>query len=512
MAKKEKEPSDEIVRATSLYSIPLWVLPQKEERDAEGKAKKHWPGKCQRSDPDACQACRMLHALQQAQQEVTRGMNAAIRQHFRTDSDLLDAFQVLNGRMPGKGEISWPAVMKKDGGVYTYETIRKVVPALSSHIAAAIQKAAAEYWKRYRFETLIKQERRAPGFTESPIPLPKDSVRLTQEGKRFRLQFSLQAGGGQILSLLVEPRDARQERELKALMDGTWRRGSMQILQDSKRYSRWFFRISYKRKKPATPSPERVMGINRGIRCFLAWSAFDGSSDYDAGTDIVSTLKGFQRRRRAYQHQYKWSNRRGHGKTRSLRPIERLEGKGERWRANTCQTRARAITRICIEKKISLVGIEDLTGIRDKIPEHLEGGERVYVLIQEWPYFQLQSRIIACLEEAGIRYVILPPRYISQECPECRFTSPANIDWKEHWFRCRKCNHSRHLDVVAATNIRDRVREHLAGFTPPGPARNPPTPTKSLDSLPDDDEVLIPAQDVPEERKGTARKRRLKDV
>jgi transposase len=73
--------------------------------------------------------------------------------------------------------------------------------------------------------------------------------------------------------------------------------------------------------------------------------------------------------------------------------------------------------------------------------------------VQEWPYFQLQMRLCACLDEYGIAHTVVSAEYISQTCPQCGAEDPKNRDMRRWQLRCASCGYRRHLDVAAALNV-----------------------------------------------------------
>jgi IS605 OrfB family transposase len=163
----------------------------------------------------------------------------------------------------------------------------------------------------------------------------------------------------------------------------------------------------------------------------------------------VAYLKQMQERRKQYQRDAKASGRSGRGRKRILRPIEHLSGKARRWRHTKCQTIARRLAKWLDDRGVKTLLVEDFTGIRDSDI----GNEHINQLIQEWPYFELETRIRSCCEEHGIEVVKLPANYISQRCPRCGHTGKENQDFNRWRLHCTSCGFKQHLDVAAATNL-----------------------------------------------------------
>lgn len=378
----------------------------------------------------------------------------------------------------------WPSV-------YSYPAIRAAVPRLSSHIAATLQSTIAGKWQRERFNTLIRQNRKPFRFREGmPIPLPRQAIRILEgdevtrgnEKAPYMLSFSLAAGrheGGAEFRLPLVPDSARQRIELHALATGQWKLGQASLEPDRRKRGRWYLRFSYTRVVERPQIPIKWAAINRGICVFLAALTQDGERLLYDGTDIEGYLKQIQDRRRQYQRAGRVAGRKGHGTDRTLRPIETLEGKARRWRETRCQTLAREFVRWLVKHGITDLIVENFKGIRDAPVESLEGGVYVWQRIQEWPYFQLGSRIRACCDEAGIRVHERDPEYNSQACPACSHTSPDNIDLRWRKLRCAnpECSYVEQLDVAYCRNALQRER---SGDVPgPGVARKAGRPGKS---------------------------------
>lgn len=376
---------------------------------------------------------------------------------------------------PPNETIVWPHV-------YTYPLLCRAVPQLGSTITALLYERIHSKWKGERFKQLLRSDAKPFRFrTGMPIPLPARSVRIVPGDSAsrgntpapFTLSFSLHGGrhqGGAEFRLPLVPNSARQAEELRALASGQWQMGQVSIEPDRrKKRGRWYLRFSYTRVVERPAVPIKWAAINRGLCVMLCSLVEDGQRLLEEGNDVEDFLKQIQARRRSYQRAGKTSNRRGHGRNRTLRPIEALEGKARRWRETWCQTKAREHVRWLAKQGVTDLIYEDFSGIRDAPVESLEGGVYVWQRIQEWPYGQLGSRIVACCDEVGIRTHKRDPAYNSQTCPKCGHVSPDNVDLRYRKLRCTKCGHAEHLDVAYCRNALERERS--GGVSTPGVAR-----------------------------------------
>lgn len=409
---------------------------------------KHANRKC--GGRDVCPACQLLQALYASKDECARAANVALRARWRADAETLDAFMAEHGRPPKKGA-EWPTVKFN-----TYQQVRRVAPGLSTSTASSLARAVDQKWAEKRWISLIFTKERPPHWqSKLPVPLRAAELKLRAlGGDRYGLSAAIRSGDDGRFTLPITVKDRAQNRVLHALTQGHWKIGAAQLEQDRLRPSTWYLRLSYKREVDVVAGPEVTAGINRGIRCFLAAITSTGEQCIYGGTDIVAFLKQMQRRRREYQRQLMFSNRRSHGRKRALKPIEKLEGTAERWRQTRCQTIARSFVRWLVQQKVTKLYVEDFTGIRDFAVEDL--GEHVGQLVQEWPYYQLQTRLVSCAEEAGLTVEQVPAEHISQTCPSCGHVDPENVDLKSWLMKCVECGHKRHLDVAAAWNVRVR--------------------------------------------------------
>lgn len=439
-ANESDKDSFTIIRATTRFQVDLRALSIDDSKGRE-KGDKRVLSKDEK---------RARDILEDVSRLTTTARNVAMRANIRTDSDALDKVMAATGAMPRKTG-DWAA--KK---LYSYKIVRAAVPALSSTIAATIQNAIDQKWRQVRYDVLVRQTESAPHYRlGQAFPVPTAAMRFTCEAGKYWVSVTLYASdhdGAKRLVVPLVPKDNHQKEVLQHLAEGDWRVGQATIERDRLKPSKWYLRLAYKRLVPKRKEGLSA-AINRGISAFVVAVTESGEQWLYDGQDIEAYLKQIQRRRKAYQYASKASGRWGHGRARTLRPTKPLEDKAGRWRQTRCQVIARQLARWMAARGVATVYIEDFSGIRDGVPEKLEGGKWVWNRIQEWPYYQLQMRLISCLEEEGISTVIVPAEFISQRCPSCGHTDVKNRDLKAWKLCCGKCGWKRHLDVAAAMNI-----------------------------------------------------------
>lgn len=467
-----------IVRATSKIRVDLADIAT--DREA------HIRRQCGKKE-GGCLACLAAARLYESRNLVAALFNVAVRLYWRIDSALIDRYRLTRGRPPkgpewgdvevelesevrallrgselpeaAREELVKAAVARTKSGkpyLYAYPVLRAMAPQLQAGLVSNICRVAEQKWRSCRVDALLTQKCSPPHYTSTqPIPLREADYWLKRHGEHFKVGFSIRAdhdGKGKEFTLVLRAHDAYERTLLGELADGvTAKKASASIAEDRLRPGRWFLTFAYKRKVKRKVGV-RAAAINKGLVCFLASVTCDGKQWIYDGDDIEAYLRQIKRRRVQYQHQLKVSRRGGHGRDRVLQPIERLTGKAERWRKTRCQVIARRFVDWLVTNDIARLYVDDFTGIRDALPEKIEGGKWVWQRIQEWPDYQLQMRIASCCEEEGIDVVVRNPARITTTCPRCDHCSPDNISLKTRRFLCKECQFSRNMDVVAAKN------------------------------------------------------------
>jgi hypothetical protein len=422
--------------------------------------------------PDPHAALRQQ--LYDTRRMAARAANACVRALWRAEGEALDAWRQAH---PDQRFVAaqWPDLTnsKNEGAINLYKLVRKLCPELSAGaVAAQISHTVAVKWKQVRWKALVQEECAPPHYRNTgTFSVRAAEVKITAAEGGVQLSFPLREGRNQRHVVHVAARDEHTAYILNQIATGAYKHGTLSIEEDRKGRGRWFVRIAYKRLVEPAKSL-RYCAINRGMRAFLVAVDDAGATYRERGDDIEATLKSLQKERRSYQAQSHGSNRWGHGRVRTLRPIERLQAKGERWRQTRNQTIARQFGRWCMEQGIGMVFIEDFSGIRAGEPP--SGNEWIWQRIQEWPCYQLQMRIQSVLEELGIRYKVVSAQFISQTCPACGQTEPDHRDLKRWRLSCNHCDYSRDLDVAACGNVLRRGRESVVNDEVPSGTRQRP--------------------------------------
>jgi Putative transposase DNA-binding domain len=451
-----KSDPDKIVRQTTRFEINLRELSDHLNKD-------HVPGTKRIISPEEKE---LRNALWEASRLVTTVRNFTSRRIWRIDSTRLDDFLARNGHMPRKGD---NFVWATPAELYSYGHACAVAPELATAITSSVTRDVEKRWKQKRFDILIRQDNgSAQQFNVGqPILIPAACLNIKVVGSTLKIAFALFSGkheGKRRYTVTMVPRDNHQRAMLTKIASGEWRNGPALLQRDRLRPSRWYVRLAYTRLVPKRKEGI-IAALNRGMRCFLVGVLATGESWIYDGNDIAAYLAQMQRRRKQYQRNAKASGRSGRGRRVILRPIKPLEGKAERWRQTKCQTIARRFAHWLADHGVHELNMEDFSGIRDDLPEKLEGGKTVWDRIQEWPFYQLGMRIRSCVEEEGITVNVLPASYDSQRCVQCGHVDEKNRNLAHWQLHCTKCGWRRHLDVANCMNRLARAQAVKSGET-----------------------------------------------
>jgi IS605 OrfB family transposase len=124
-----------------------------------------------------------------------------------------------------------------------------------------------------------------------------------------------------------------------------------------------------------------------------------------------------------------------------LRGVGQCRGERERYTEQVLDTASREIVDFAVEHRPTVIALETLTDYRKTAEDP----------IHDWPYAQLQEKIIYKATEEGIPVTMIEPRNTSVTCRKCGQTNPEFRDGTE--FKCTQCGYEVHADVNAAINI-----------------------------------------------------------
>ncbi|HZO73441.1 MAG TPA: transposase [Ktedonobacteraceae bacterium] len=208
---------------------------------------------------------------------------------------------------------------------------------------------------------------------------------------------------------------------------------------------------------PTCDSLSETVGVDVGVRYLAVTSTAAGKATFYSGNRVRHKANHYARLRKRLQ---KKGTR---GAKRRLRRI------GQRERRLKLQANHQIATQIITEHPQTLIGLEQLTGIRDrtrrrkrkrkkngkgteKVSPKARKANRVY---SQWSFAELHALISYKAVLSGSLAVKVDADYTSKGCPMCGYIADENRPNKGLLFGCQnpQCGYTLHADLVGARNL-----------------------------------------------------------
>jgi IS605 OrfB family transposase len=192
----------------------------------------------------------------------------------------------------------------------------------------------------------------------------------------------------------------------------------------------------------------RVSGVDVGMRYLAVETDLQNKSKFYSGKEARHKANRYHKARQTLQRK----------DTRSAkRRLIALSGRERRFIADVNHQISKEIA-----KPNSLIGLENLTGIRDRTKSKSgkkasKKQRRAHRNKAKWSFAELHGYIDYKANLNGSLATKVPAHYTSKSCPKCGHTSDANRPNKGLLFRCECCGHTLHADLVGARNITMRT-------------------------------------------------------
>ncbi|MDZ7746879.1 MAG: transposase [Halobacteriales archaeon] len=195
----------------------------------------------------------------------------------------------------------------------------------------------------------------------------------------------------------------------------------------------WYLHASMRKVEEDTePDTEHrtVLGVDLGVNNLAVAS----TGTFWSADEFNHWRREYEKRRGSLQQCGSRARPREHRTRRSER-----EGRFEIY----LHTVANELIEEAVENECSHIVFEDLTHIRENIPEAT--WQHVWAFRRLYEYVEYKA------EEHGIEVVQVDPRNTSKRCSTCGFTHDENRH--EESFECQQCGYENHADYNAAKNI-----------------------------------------------------------
>lgn len=188
----------------------------------------------------------------------------------------------------------------------------------------------------------------------------------------------------------------------------------------------------------------RVSGVDVGMRYLAVETDLNNKSKFYSGKAARHKANRYHKARQTLQRK---------GTRSAKRRLIALSGRERRFIADVNHKISKEIA-----KPNSLIGLEDLTGIRDRTSSKSgnkasKKQRRTNRNKAKWSFAELHGYIDYKANLNGSLATKVLAHYTSKSCPKCGHTSDANRPNKGLLFRCECCGHELHADLVGSRNI-----------------------------------------------------------
>ncbi len=206
---------------------------------------------------------------------------------------------------------------------------------------------------------------------------------------------------------------------------------------------------------PACDDLTEVVGVDVGVRYLAVTSTAAGEATFYPGKRVRHKANHYARLRKRLQKK---------GTRGAKRRMRRI---GQRERRLKMQANHQIATQIIQELPHALIGLEELTSIRDrtrrrkrKRKKNGKGYERVSPkarksnrVYSQWSFAELHALISYKAALSGSLAVKVDADYTSKSCPMCGYTADENRPHKGLLFACQQCYYTLHADLIGARNL-----------------------------------------------------------
>ncbi len=218
---------------------------------------------------------------------------------------------------------------------------------------------------------------------------------------------------------------------------------------------KWMFNLGYAFESDKTEYIEgRTIGIKLGYYKPLYCTVNDGFERFIIdGNEIEEFRRRVEARRQSLRRHTKYcgDGNVGHGRATRCKASDSIGNKISNFR-DTCNHKySRAVVDFALSEKAECIVMENLNGISDN-----------NLFLKTWSYYDLQQKIKYKATEAGIKFKMIDPQYISRRCSKCGHINTEKTDADANrMFICEECRSKTNFDYNAAKNIAETDIEKI---------------------------------------------------
>jgi len=319
---------------------------------------------------------------------------------------------------------------------------------LPSNIRAEISSRVFKNYKSARFQ-ILKGQRTLQTYKEGMPTYFMGAMisKLSKTNDEFSFNFTTEIP----MKTMLGKKPSNPKSVLQKIFDKEYQLiGSSYVIKDSK----IFFFLTYtfeKNNDQYRLDPNTVVGVDMGI-IYPAYCAIPGTMQRLS----VSTKQEIFGKRLQFKRQLESAQKSaingagGRGRKHKLKSLNRINDKEHDYINTKYHTISKQIVDFAIQNKAGQINMEDLSNIGKNDEGNIVDDKKI--LIRNWGYYGLQSKIKTKAEAVGITVKFIDPSYTSQTCSQCGHQSRDNRTTQDK-FKCTECEYETNADYNAAINI-----------------------------------------------------------
>lgn len=345
-------------------------------------------------------------------------------------------------------------------------TIKEIFPeANTSNLGTLHQQLVMATWNRIKKDVLNYRANIPCYKLNTPYYFKNNCYKLRNNGGWFiDLAFFSKKGltdhnlkVGHKFEFEIDKLDGNKKATITKIINGEYKQGSAQISISKKGKIELIISFGFT-KDVKELDKNKVLGIDLGITNVATLSVYDINKENWDKTSYKDTLlsgkeliafrqKMFNMRKQiGISSKVAGKGRIGHGYKTKMITLEKIRDKEKNFADLYNHKISKYIIDFAEKYNCATIQMEDLSGATKDVTE---------ILLKNWSYFDLQSKIEYKAKERGIEVIKVNPKYTSKRCSRCGCIHEDNRDCKNDQakFECKICGHKENADINASKNI-----------------------------------------------------------
>ncbi len=338
-------------------------------------------------------------------------------------------------------------------GGFAYDRLKHESDMNTANLACTLREVQKQF--KAHLKDYIKGDRSILEYkSNQPLELHDKAIKLDYENKRFIFRlglcnkdFAKQNNISTQLTFTALVKDKSQRTILERCYDGEYKISASRLIYDKKKKIKWCINLCYSFENTNLPTldKDKILGVDLGVAKPIVASVY---GEYDRlmidGGEIEHIRNKTEKRKKSLlkASTMRGDGRKGHGYKTRVKPVLDIGDKIARCRDTINHKYSRALIDYAVKNGCGTIQMEDLKGVTKKANRFL----------QNWSYFDLQTKIEYKAKEQGISVIYINPHYTSQRCSKCGFIHEDNRP-EQARFKCQNCGFEENADYNASQNI-----------------------------------------------------------